>query len=305
LVIVVIKRDVSIIKCKIDYAGAILLSTGVAFVLLYATEGSTLGWLSAEELLFIVLGLALTVLFFFFESKASAPLVELKLLRIRNVLIANLITIVAGIANFLLFFSIVYYAEMPKPVGLGFDAFFTGLTLAPGTVVMFIGGIMAGRLLTKVGPKPILLAGASVAISSFILFIINRGSSAAVTVDVMVAFAGIVFLFVPLVNMISVSLPKDRVAVGQGLNTTLKQLGQSMAPVLTTTIMASYTQPITRIINGKTTVIGAIPSAAAFNIIFAVGIVFAVLCIALSLAIKNDAFKKENGKNRQPQHADA
>ena len=73
--------------------------------------------------------------FFIFENRVAIPLIQLKLLKIRNVLLANLITIVTGMANFLVFFGVVYYAELPVPFGLGFDAFATGLTLAPGTIV--------------------------------------------------------------------------------------------------------------------------------------------------------------------------
>jgi MFS family permease len=290
---VVLKEGVKpTVKSKIDYVGAVLLSAGFGLVLLYATEGSILGWLSTLNLVFLIAGLILISVFFIFENKVSVPLIQLKLLKIRNVLLANLITIVTGMANYLVFFAVVYYAELPVPFGLGFDAFATGLTLAPGTVVMLITGPLAGKLLPKTGAKPILVAGASISILSFVLFMINRSSQAALAVDAMLAFAGIVALIVPIVNMISLSLPEKNIAVGQGLNQSLKKLGNAIAPVLTTTIMASFSQPLTRIVNGKTIVVGAVPSASAFNIIFIVGIVLAVSCILLSLAIKNDAFKK-------------
>jgi MFS family permease len=295
-VIVVLKRDVSCVaKCRIDYASALILSAGIALILIFLTEGPILGWLSLEEFLFLIPGLALTFFFFIFERKVSAPLIQLKLLEIRNVLIANLVTIIAGLTNYLVFFGVIYYAELPKPYGLGFDVLNTGLTLAPGTIAMFIIGPIVGKLVTKIGPKPILITGSSISIISFILFIVNRGSASSVTIDVIVAFAGIVSLYVPLVNMISVSLPKDSVSVGQGLNSTLKSIGKSFGPVLTTTILASYTLPIIENINGNATIVGTVPSVTAFDIIFAVGIAFAIVCIALSLAIRNDTFKKKNG----------
>lgn len=292
-VLVVLKEGVKpTLKSKIDYVGAVLLSAGFGLVLLYATEGSILGWLSTLNLVFLIAGLILVSSFFIFENKVAVPLIQLKLLKIRSVLLANLITIVTGMANYLVFFAVVYYAELPAPFGLGFDAFATGLTLAPGTVVMLITGPLAGKLLPKTGPKPILVTGASISILSFVLFMINRGSQAVLAVDAMLAFAGIVALIVPIVNMISLSLPEESIAVGQGLNTSLKKLGSAIAPVLTTTIMASFSVPLTRIVNGKTIVIGSVPSASAFNIIFSVGIVLAVSCILLSLAIKNGTLKK-------------
>jgi MFS family permease len=290
VVAVVLRRDFSSIKCKIDYVGALLLSLGIALILLYTTEGSTLGWLSLEEVAFLIPGLALTVSFFYFESKAAEPLIQLNLLRIRNVLIANLVTIIAGLANFLLFFAVVTYSELATPYGLGFDIIHTGLTLAPGTIVMFIVGPLAGRLVAKAGPKPVLVTGAGVSLVSYLLFIFNRGASIDVTINVMVAFAGLVSLFVPIVNIISVSLPKENVTVGQGLNATLKLIGSAVGPVLTTTILASYTVLATKSIHGATIQV-AVPSATAFNIVFALGIALSAVTITLSLLINNGGFK--------------
>ena len=297
VVIAVLRRDVSSIKCKIDYVGAFLLSIGVALILLYTTEGSALGWFSATELAILLPGLALTVSFFYFETKAAEPLIQLNLLKIKNVLVANLVTIIAGLANFLLFFSVIEYLELPKPYGLGFDIIGTGLTLVPGTVVVFLVGIAAGRSVPKIGPKPILITGSAVSILSYILFIINRGTPTDITINTMVAFSGVVALMVPVVNMISMSLPKESVTVGQGLNATLKQIGSAVGPVLTTTILATFTDPIVETLGGKSVVVASMPSAAAFNIVFAIGIALSIVTIAISLAITNGTFKKSSNND--------
>ena len=291
----ILKRDTrGSIHAKVDYTGAFVFALGIALILLCFTEGPTLGWLSTEVLAFLVSGLALTVLFFVWENKVAEPLIQLKLLRVRNVLIANLITIFTGVVNFLAFFAFIYYAELPKPFGLGFDALTTGLTLAPATVAMFIVGIASGRLMSKTGPKPILFTGAVVTILSFVLFLVNRATPTAVMVNITVAFAGIVALVVPVVNIISVSLPKESISVGQGLNATLTQVGGAIGPVLTTTILATYTRPLTSLVNGKTIAAGVLSSTAAFDVIFAVAIAFSTICMVLTLAIRNEAFKKKN-----------
>jgi MFS family permease len=291
-VIAVLKPDVPYIKCKIDYIGAFLLSVGIALILLYTTEGSALGWFSLEELVLLISGLALTISFFYFESKTAQPLISLNLLKIRNVLIANIVTIIAGLINFLLFFSVIEYLELSTPYGLGLDIIATGLVLVPGTIAMFILGPLIGRTLTKTGPKPILALGATLAIIGFLLLIANRGTRTDVTLGVIFGFAALVTLSVPLINMISVSLPRESVSVGQGFNLTLKQIGSAVGPVLTTTILATYTDSITRSVGGKPAVVASVPSATAFNVVFAVGIALSVIVIALSLAIKNGAFKK-------------
>src|SRR5579864_8370018 len=72
----------------VDYIGAGILMAGVTLILLYVTEGPTLGWLSLEELAFVIPGAFLTYFFFVFESKRANPLMNLSLLRVRNVLVA-------------------------------------------------------------------------------------------------------------------------------------------------------------------------------------------------------------------------
>ena len=291
-VLIVLKKDVSLIKCKVDYVGATLLSVGIALVLIYTTEGSALGWFSLEELVFLIPGIALIISFFYAETVVPEPLIQLKLLKIRNVLVANLVTLIAGINNFLLFFAVVEYLEVPKPYGLGFDIIQTGLTLVPGTIIMLGPGPLVGRLLPRVGPKPTLITGACTLIVSYLLFTVNRGTALDVTINIIFGFAGLIILLVPIVNMISISLPKEDVSVGQGFNTTLKFVGSAVGPVLTTSILASFTVALTKVIGGKTVTIATLPSATAFNVIFGIGIALSVLIIALSLAIKNDVFKK-------------
>ena len=220
------------------------------------------------------------------------PLIRLDLLKIRNVLIANLVVFIAGITNFLLFFVVVEYLEVPVPYGLGFDVIRTGLTIAPGTIIMLIMGPLVGRLVSRVGPKPTLVAGAGVEIVSFLLFIVNRGTAIDVTVNIIFGFMGLVTLLVPVVNMISLSLPKESISVGQGFNQTLKNIGSAVGPVLTTSILASFSVAVTKVIGGKSVIVATLPSATAFNVIFGIGIALAVLIIALNLTIKNDVFKK-------------
>jgi MFS family permease len=181
----------------------------------------------------------------------------------------------------------VYYAELPAPSGLGLNVTATGLVMLPAAMVMLVIGLISGKAVPKVGPKPVLLAGSAVVIVGFLAFMSNRATTASLTVDGVITMAGVAALFVPVVNMISVSLPQRDIAVGQGLNTTLKAIGQACGPVFATAIMASFTDSVTKTIGGKTVVVGGLPSATAFNLIFAIGIGLTVLVAIISLAAKN------------------
>ena len=82
--------------------------------------------------------------------------------------------------------------------------------------------------------------------------------------------------FVSVVNMISVALPSDFIAVGQSVNTTLKMVGNSVGPVVATTIMAQYTVAGT-----------GLPSRVAFDSMFLLSIITSILIIAITLFISN------------------
>jgi EmrB/QacA subfamily drug resistance transporter len=291
---VMLKKDVPGEKSKVDITGATMLMAGVVLILLYLTEAPNIGWLSLENLAVFIAGLALTVGFFVFENKQRNPLIHLNLLKIRNVLVANLVGILSTLSMFLLFFAVIYYAEYPKPYGLGLSIIATGLTLAPATLVMLIVGPIIGRLVTRIGPKPILTLGASVSIVGLLLFTFFRGTTTELTVDVAVALIGVVSLIIPIVNMVSVSVPKENTAVGLGMNTMLRNLGGAIGPVLATTIISTYYATVKVPI---TPYIYEFGNKTAFNTIFIICIGIMIAIIVLGLTSKNYTFAKNKDKS--------
>jgi MFS family permease len=297
LVLRVIRRDSPGPKRKVDYLGALILMSGVTLLLVYATEGPSIGWLSAEELVFLIPGLVLTLYFFVFERSREEPLIRLDLLRIRNVLVANLVGIVSGIVMFLLFFAIVYYAELPTGFGLDLGIIATGLTMAPATLAMLVAGPLAGRMVARAGPKPMLVGGGLAMITGLTLFIFNRSTTLDLTVDLVFGLIGIVCTIIPIVNMISVSLPRDTIAVGLGINTMLRNLGGAIGPVVATAIMTTYTAPL--LVQGHP--VGTnLPTATAFDIVFGIGLVLTIVVILLSLTSKNYTFRSNPSKGQPP-----
>jgi MFS family permease len=188
---------------------------------------------------------------------------------------------------FLLFISVAYYLAIPPPFGLGLGVIETGLTLAPATIVgLFLGPIM-GKAVTKIGPKPVIAISGTITIIGLILFILNRSSQWFVALDVAVALSGATTMIIPIVNMISMSVPPENRATGLGLNTMLRNVGGAIGPIIATTIMATYASPYIVNIRGVPTVVGAFANETAFNTIFALGIALTLIVVALSFAIKN------------------
>ncbi len=274
---------------RVDYETIAFLTVGISLILLYLTEGPYEGWYSGYELLALAAGVAMTAGFFIAESRRTNPLIQLSLLRVRNVLVANGVAILSGIGMFMLFFAVVYYTELPPPYGLGLDVLAAGLTMAPATVVMLVAGPGLGRLTAKAGPKPTMFLGGLVAIAGFGLFIFNRATTTDVVIAVAVSLAGAVGVIIPIVNMISVSLPRENVATGLGLNTMLRNIGGAVGPVVATTLMSSYS--VTKVLPNGVSV--SFPTSVAFDYIFYLGIASMALVLVFSVAAKNYVFKKQ------------
>ena len=290
---ILVKDQISKERKSIDYVGAGMLMSGITLILLYITESPHQGWYSFEELLFIASGTILSVSFFFWENGRPNALIDLRLLKIRNVLVANIVGIVSGVGMFIVFFAVIYYAQLPLSFGLNLDIIGAGLTLAPATLAMLVGGPLVGKLVEKRGPKPGLFIGATLMGMGMAMFLLNRSTSSWVVIDVIVALGGLVSTLVPLINMVAVSLPKESVAVGLGMNTMLRNLGGAIGPVLATTIMTTYTSPYLQYFNGRFFVLGELPSAKAFDIIFEIGIILTVITFIITLAARNYTFTKK------------
>jgi MFS family permease len=112
------------------------------------------------------------------------------------------------------------------------------------------------------------------------------------SLDLVFSLVGIVCVIIPIVNMISISLPRETIGVGLGFNTMLRNLGGAIGPVVATAIMASYTSQLTMVVAGHTVETGQyLPDATAFDIVFGVGLVLTVVVVILSSMSKNYTFK--------------
>ncbi|MCG3109622.1 putative multidrug resistance protein MdtD [Metallosphaera sp. J1] len=277
-------------KAVIDYVGFGTLTAGVTLILIYLTQESSWGWFSIQSLSLLVPGIAFLGFFGWYEQRVKNPVIELRLLKIRNVMVANVAGLISGIMILALFYGIIYYTQLPHPFGLDLDIISAGLTLAPSTLVMFVVGPLLGRMINRVGPKPIIASGSLVMMLGFYLLIVNRATPLDVTLDTVVGMVGLLCLMIPIVNMISVSLPPEDRGVGIGMNTLIRNIGSAVGPVITTSIMSSYQGAFVLPFDG-TYMVEILPNSTAFNLIFTVGIGMAILNLLIAMTVKNYRFQ--------------
>ncbi|WDF39494.1 MFS transporter [Streptomyces sp. T12] len=144
-------------KVKVDWAGAFFITAAVCLLLVWVTfAGDKYDWVSGQTYAMTGGALALLLIFIFVESRASEPIIPLRLFRNRTITLASLASLFVGIAMFAgtIFFSQYFQlARNESPT-------MSGVLTIPMIVGLFISSTVSGQVITRTGRwKAWLLAG--------------------------------------------------------------------------------------------------------------------------------------------------
>ncbi len=133
---------------RVDVPGALLLSGGLISLMLALTEGEQWGWGSPLFAALLLLAAALFVLWGIVEARSSSPMVDLRMLAHRPILLTNIATLISGFALFSCFVLVPAFVVTDTANGYGFGASATaaGLYLLPSSIAMLVAGPLAGAV---------------------------------------------------------------------------------------------------------------------------------------------------------------
>ncbi|GAA4909874.1 MDR family MFS transporter [Streptomyces coeruleoprunus] len=139
----VVRREV-----KIDWSGAALISAAVSLLLIWVTfAGDKYDWLSWQTYVMVGGSLLLGALFLWTESRASDPIIPLRLFRNRTISLASLASLFVGVAMFAgtVFFSQYFQlARNESPT-------MSGVLTIPMIAGLFVSSTVSGQIITRTG----------------------------------------------------------------------------------------------------------------------------------------------------------
>jgi EmrB/QacA subfamily drug resistance transporter len=154
---------------KLDVLGAALVTTALMVAVYAVVGGNDAGWASTQTLGLLAAAVVLLVAFVIREATAANPLVPLRLFRLRNVVVSQVVGMLWAAAMFACFFLTALYMQQV----LGYDALQVGLAYLPSCVVMAVCSLyVSDKLVMRLGiRKPLTiglgLAGAALALFAF------------------------------------------------------------------------------------------------------------------------------------------
>jgi predicted MFS family arabinose efflux permease len=163
---------------RVDLAGATLLALGIAGLLIVLAQGPVWGWTSPVSLAAGVLSLALLAAWIVVELRARHPLVDLRLLRRRPVLAANVTAFLVAVGFYPLGPLVVRYVQTPPSAGYGFAApvVVAGLMLTPFSLASFAAARVARPLARRTSAELVVAGSCVLLIASIVLFGLARSA---------------------------------------------------------------------------------------------------------------------------------
>ncbi|TCL83089.1 MULTISPECIES: MFS transporter [unclassified Rathayibacter] len=277
LFVLVIPAGDSNARGRFDFGGAVGLAIGLVGLLLAVSRGNEWGWTSAPTLISAGIGVVALLLWGWYELRRSNPLVDLRVSARGPVLMTNLASVAMGFALFSSSIVFPQLLQLPETTGgLGLPLLEASLILMPSGLAMLAMSPVAGRVEKRVGPKPLLVAGAVIIALAYLAAVVLEPTVWLVLVINVVIGIGIGLGYAAMPTLIMRAVPVSESGAANGLNTLMRALGTSIAAAVVAAVLANSA------VSGSG---GSVPSESGFTLALLFGLAAAILCAALAVFI--------------------
>jgi predicted MFS family arabinose efflux permease len=231
---------------RVDWLGAVLLSLGLASILLGVSQAGDWGWGSPANLAAILGGLVFLGVFVAVEARVKQPLIDLEVLSKPAVAATNLTGFMVGVAMFSSFLIFPQFAESPENTGYGFGFTVTqaGLLMMPAALAQLLAGPPAARLSNRIGFRSLLTLGVVLITCSFLINTFAHEHPWELILGGILMGVGLTFSFAAMANLIVGAVPQSEVGIATGINTVMRTVGGSFGAAIVTAILTSGSEPL-------------------------------------------------------------
>jgi EmrB/QacA subfamily drug resistance transporter len=226
---------------RVDFAGAATITVAISLAVYAIVDANNAGWHSLETLGLLAAAAGFLIAFVLVERSKREPLVRLGILRSPNLAASSLVMALLGAAWIPLWFFLNLYLQQV----LGYGAFASGVALLPITVtvlVLMVG--LIGRLIPRLGAKPMMIAGLTVLAGAIALFARTPvGGSFAndVLAASLLAGVGISLTYIPALLTALAGAEPEEAGLTSGLISTSYQVGSALGLAVMTALATSAT----------------------------------------------------------------
>ncbi|GHG38870.1 DHA2 family efflux MFS transporter permease subunit [Streptomyces zaomyceticus] len=226
----------------LDIPGALLVTTATGALVYALVQAGDSGWTGAATLLPLLGALALYGAFAAAERKARTPLMDLRMLTRRPVVVGSLLMLVATA----LLISFFFLGSMQLQRVHGLDALRTGLLFLPVALTTAIGAHLGSRLVTTAGPRVCAAGGLAVAALGCMPLVFLRPDAGPWTTllpSLATAAFGLGAVFVTATTTALGLIDPHEAGLASGIVNTFHELGGSIGVAIVSTLALTATAP--------------------------------------------------------------
>ncbi|MGC8624108.1 MAG: DHA2 family efflux MFS transporter permease subunit [Phycisphaerae bacterium] len=247
------------IKTKLDTVGFVLLAVWIAALQIMLDKGQDADWFGAVWVRWFAAVAVLGFLAFIaWELTSATPLVDLRVLKNRNLLIGTVLIFIMGI--------VLYATTALLPLFLqtimGYSALKSGLAVSPRGIGSVVGILVIGRLTNLIDNRFLMVSSLVIlAYSSFLLgrLDINIAMISVTWPIIINGFATSMF-FIPLTTTAVGTLRNDQMGNGASIFNLMRNIGGAFGISITTALLSRESQRNQDMLVSHTT-----PLSPAFN----------------------------------------
>jgi len=237
------------VRRRFDPLGAITVTSGLLLLVYALSKAPEVGWGAARTVTLLAVSAASLLAFLLVETRVEAPLMPLRIFRLRTVAAANAVGLLLGGS----FFAFIFIGTLYMQQVLGYSALQTGVAwLAASLTSVALAGL-SQLLVTRVSAGRVMALG---------MALVGGGALWATQVPVgghfwsalagpfFVAGAGTAFAFIPVSIAGLAGVSEREAGLASGLLNTSQQLGGAIGVALASTVAATHFNTLTG--DGKT-----------------------------------------------------
>ena len=212
-------------KMRMDWIGMLQLIIGVGAIAFGIVEMKSADWNHLELFGIIVLGFVIILSYIPWAKFNPEPLFELSLFKNKTFMYSNLAGITFAIAFSIMFFSFFFWMKNIWH----FNQTLAGAAIMPGPLTVVPTAILSGRIVSKIGHRPLLVTGSFLFALSGLWFLLIPDANPNYLRDWLpgLLLNGIsIGLVMPSLSSAAVyGLPPKDYAVGSAINQAMRQIG--------------------------------------------------------------------------------
>ena len=266
-----------------DTAGAASITSGLMLLVYAMTRATERGWGSATTIALLGASAALIVGFVVIELRSKAPLLPMRIFRLRSLAGSNVSGLLLASALFSQFFLLTLYMQEV----LHYSALKTGVAYIALTLTIIAFSAVAQGLVTRLGVRRVLPVGMAISAGTLVLFA-RLPVHGHYFFDLFPAFLvggiGLALAFVPMQIGGLTGVQQSDAGVASGLINTSQQVGGAIGLAAATTIATTFTNHYVNAHPGTTALSGSALThgfAITFYVLAGLAVLGAVLAAVL------------------------